>query len=211
MNRPYPSKELGEFKDGYQIMIEPAYDLPLFVKKTLLNPDDGVFNNDHYHLDDAIDSSIAFLWSASGFEKQMKHVIGQTEQLMFRAGGFQRMRQEQQFNEWFGYIPEFVITLNGAFCREASDNDFMALLDHELMHIGHVTGEFGAPKFSRDTGLPVLGMRDHDVSEFVGVVERYGVPKDSALERMVAAANSKPLIASVDIKSACATCLKKAA
>lgn len=211
MDRPMPSSKLGEYKDGYQLMIEPAFDMNLFVKRTFLTPNKALFNVDHYHLDEAIDTDIAFLWSAGGFEKKMMRVIGQAEQLMFRSGGFQKMRQEQQFYEWFGYVPKFVITLDGMYCANCTDTEFCALVEHELSHIGVVIGEWGTPKFNKDTGLPILGIRDHDVSEFIGVVERYGVPKDSPLERMVAVANKAPIIAKTDIQHACATCLKVAA
>lgn len=212
MNRPYPPPELGTF-DTHPINIVPAFDMPLWVKETFLNPDSKVFNNDHYHLLDGMDGAITFLWANGSFTKQMRSVIGQTEQIMFRVGGFQRMRQEQQLMEWFGaQIPEFIITLDGQYCSVCTDIEFMALVDHELYHIGHVLDDFGAPKFNRDTGLPVWGMRGHDVEEFVGVVERYGTGhEDGALSRLVKAANSKPTIHKVDIAHACATCLKLAA
>ena len=89
--------------------------------------------------------------------------------------------------------------------------EFCALVEHELFHIGHATDEFDTPKFSRDTGLPVLCMKGHDVSEFIGVVRRYGAPKGSAIEEMVKAANTKPEIAPADIGKACGTCLRLAA
>jgi len=47
-------------------------------------------------------------------------------------------------------------------------------LEHELYHIVQSVDEFGAPKFNRDTGMPTLTLRGHDVEEFVGVVRRYG-------------------------------------
>lgn len=208
MNRPYPPKELGKF-DSYPINIMPAHDMPLWVKKTFLEPDSKLFNNDHFHLYDAIDDSIGFLWANGSFTKQMRTVIGQTEQLAFRVGGFQRMRQEQQLMEWFGYnLPDFIITLDGQFCSQCSDAEFMALVEHELFHIGHTLDEFGAPKFSRYSGMPVLGMRGHDVEEFVGVVERYGIGNNETLDRFIKAATSKPTIANVDIRQACGTCLR---
>lgn len=212
MNRPFPPPELGTF-NTYPLNIVPAHDMPLWVKKTLLEPQSKVFNNDHYHLYDAMDGIVTFLWANGSFTKQMRSVIGQAEQIMFRTGGFQRMRQEQQLMEWFGYqLPEFIITLDGVYCSQCSDAEFMALVEHELYHIGHMLDEFGAPAFYRDTGLPKLGMRGHDVEEFVGVVERYGTGHaEGALSRLVAAANSKPTVAKVDIKNACATCLKMAA
>lgn len=207
--RPQPPKKLGTF-DGYPINIVPAYDLPLWIKNTLLNPDSKLFNNDHYHLYDYIDDKICFLWAAAGFTKQMKSVVGQAEQVMFRAGGFQRMRQEQQLMEWFGYnLPEFIITLDGNYCSQCADSEFMALLEHELYHIGHASDGFGAPKFHRDNGLPVLAMRGHDVEEFIGVVRRYGAgDKDSLLNQMVEAAKVEPEVNKVDIAHACGTCLR---
>lgn len=207
-SRPMPTSDVGKF-ETFPINIVPAFDIPLWIKKTILNSDSKVFNNDHYHLTDYLDGQIVFMWAAGGFTKQMKSVIGQTEQVMFRASGFQRMRQEQQLMEWFGAeLPEFIITLDGSYCAQCSDFEFMALIDHELSHIGHALDEFGSPKFHRDNGLPVLAMRGHDVEEFIGVVRRYGVPKDSNLEKMISVANSKPEIAKVDIAQACGTCLK---
>jgi Putative phage metallopeptidase len=207
--RPYPSNKLGEFTDGYRLNIAPAYDLPLWVKKTFLEPSSKLFNNDHYHLYDYMDGQIGFLWAAGGFTKQMRRVIGQTEQVMFRASGFQRMRAEQQIAEWYGtLIPEFLITLDASYCAECSDLEFCALIEHEISHIGHALNEFEQPKFHRDNGLPVLTMRGHDVEEFVGIVRRYGAAKGSAIDELVKAANSKPEIAKVDIAGACGTCLK---
>lgn len=203
-----PPSNLGSF-DSYPLNIMPAHDMALWVKKTFLETDSKLFNQDHYHLYDFMDGEIGFLWAASGFTKQMKHVVGQTELLAFRVGGFQRMRAEQQFYEWFGYsLPDFIITLDGSYCAECSDIEFCALVEHELYHIGHVQ-EFDAPKFNTKTGLPVLGMRDHDVSEFIGVVERYGVgSSEGAISRLVSASNSKPVIGKLDVAHACGTCLK---
>jgi hypothetical protein len=61
---------------------------------------------------------------------------------MFRAGGWQKARQEQQMREWFGDEPTYLIT--------------------------QATDEYGAPKFSQDD-LPKLYLSGHDVEEFVGV------------------------------------------
>jgi len=212
VNRPYPPSDLGKF-DAYPVNIMPAYDMPLWVKRTFLETESKVFNNDHYHLYDAMEGTIGFLWANGSFTKQMRSVIGQAEQIMFRVGGFQRMRQEQQLMEWFGVnIPAFIITLDGQYCSGCSDAEFMALVEHELYHIGHVLDEFGAPAFNRDTGLPKLGMRGHDVEEFVGVVERYGTGSaDGSLSRLVKAANSKPTVSKVDMSHACGTCMLKAA
>jgi hypothetical protein len=209
-SRPMPPKELGAF-ETYPRNIIPAHDMPLWVKNTFLEPASKLFNNDHYHLYDAMqDGGVVFLWAAGGFTKQMRHVIGQTEQVMFRVSGFQRMRLEQQLHEWFGSeLPEFIITLDGSYCAQCTDVEFCALIEHELYHVGIALDEWGVPKFNNKTGRPALTMRGHDVEEFVGIVERYGTGyKDGALSRLVEAANAKPLVAKVDVAHACGTCLK---
>ncbi|MBY0242224.1 MAG: hypothetical protein K2X55_23225, partial [Burkholderiaceae bacterium] len=75
-------------------------------------------------------------------------------------------------------------------------------------HIGHELDDYGAPAFTKD-GLPKLGMRGHDVEEFIGVVRRYGASED--VQRMIDAAKGAPEVAKYNIARACGTCLLKAA
>jgi hypothetical protein len=77
---------------------------------------------------------------------------------------------EQQMHEWFGRIPKFIITLAADYCEQCNDLEFCALVEHELYHIAQATDDYGAPKFNKETGMPVLKLRGHDVEEFVGVV-----------------------------------------
>lgn len=163
-------------------------------------------NEDHQHLEFA---SIEFLWASGGFAKQGRTVLGQCEEVTFRAGPWQKGRQEQQMREWFGSVPDFVITLDADYSRKCADAEFCALVEHELYHVGHLNDEYGAPAFYKDSGLPKLGMRAHDVEEFVGVVRRYGASED--VKRLVDAANKAPEVAKLNIARACGTCLLKAA
>jgi hypothetical protein len=87
---------------------------------------------------------------------------------MFRAGGWQKARQEQQMREWFGDEPTYLITLAADYCAQCSDAEFCALVEHELYHITQATDEYRAPKFTQDD-LPKLYLSGHDVEEFVGV------------------------------------------
>ncbi|HHP1741547.1 TPA: putative metallopeptidase, partial [Klebsiella pneumoniae] len=66
-----------------------------------------------------------------------------------------------------------------------------------------------APKFNKETGMPVLKLRGHDVEEFVGVVRRYGASKD--VQEMVDAANRPAEVAHIDVARACGTCMLKLA
>jgi len=211
MKRPIPPENLGRLIGDYPVNVMPGLDIPLWVKETFLSPDSKLFNNDHYHLLDGMElGQVGFLWSVGGYTKQMRTIIGLTEKIAFRAGYWQKIRYEQQMHEWFGLnYPEFIITLDADYCAQCSDLEFCALVEHELYHVGHELDQFGAPKFHKDSGLPSLTIRGHDVEEFIGVVERYG--PSSEVARLIDAANAKPKIARVDIARACGTCLRVAA
>lgn len=135
-------------------------------------------------------------------------MLGQAEQLMIRAGGWQKARQEQQIRDWFGEGPDFLITLAGDYCAQCTEAEFCALVEHELYHIAQKADKYGAPTFG-DDGLPKLGMRGHDVEEFVGVVRRYGASHD--VQQLIDAASRPPEVAKINISRACGTCLLKLA
>jgi len=201
--RPRPPQELGT---GYAFL--PAPEVGAWVEAQMLADDGPLHNPDHQHL---IGADLVFLWASQAFSKAGRTVLGQAEQVMIRAGGWQKARQEQQLIEWFGRVPAFLITLAADYCAVCSDAEFCALVEHELMHIAHATDEFGAPKFTKD-GRPRLALRGHDVSEFVAIVERYGVgdPKGD-VARMVAAAARPPSVSAISIAHSCGTCLLKVA
>lgn len=195
--RPYPPADLWRYV--------PADGVAEWVQAEILAEDGRIYNPDHAHL---IDADLVFLWAPGGFTKAMKTVIGQAEEVMIRAGGWQGGRQEQQFEDWFGRVPAFMITLDASYCSQCSDAEWCALVEHELYHVVQALDEFGAPKFGRD-GKPKLKIRGHDVEEFVGVVKRYGPSVD--VRRLVDAANAGPELRMGNIAHACGTCLKVAA
>jgi hypothetical protein len=186
-------------------MFAPAPELQAWVAREIISDAGGIHNPDHAHLDGA---DLEFLWAYSGFTKASRTVLGQAEQVMFRAGGWQKARQEQQFTEWFGRVPAFLITLDAAYCRGCSDADFCALIGHEMYHIAQTQDAFGAPVFTKD-GRPKLAIRGHDVEEFVGVVRRYGA--SDQVKPLVQAALGRPEVAALNIARACGCCLKTAA
>ncbi|WP_175207209.1 putative metallopeptidase [Achromobacter anxifer] len=180
----------------------PAPDLLAWVGQTILASSGPLHNPDHAHL---VGADLAFLWAPAAFEKAGRTVLGQAEQVMFRAGGWQKARQEQQMIEWFGRVPAFLITLAADYSRICTDAEFCALVEHELYHVGHARDPFGAPAFDKE-GRPKLRIVGHDVEEFVGVVERYGPSAD--VRRLVAAAGAAPAAPRLDIARACGCCLK---
>lgn len=190
------------------LILKPAPELWDWVQSEILADTGSIHNPEHSHL---IDANIGVMWASSAFNKKGRSVLGQAEQLMIRAGGWQKARQEQQMREWFGEEPDYLITLAADYCSQCSDADFARLVEHELMHIAHATDQYGAPKFTQE-GLPKLFLRGHDVSEFISIVERYGVgAPDGELARMVEAAKTQPSVSSESIASACGTCLMRSA
>ncbi|MNM19266.1 hypothetical protein D3C81_295730 [compost metagenome] len=207
MDRPYPPSsllQLSELSD-FGIRLAPAPEIWDWLKAEILADTGSIHNPEHAHL---MDANIGVLWASSGFAKQGRVVLGQAEQLMFRAGGWQKARQEQQMIDWFGEVPGFVITLAADYCSQCSDTEFCALIEHELYHIAQKLDQYGAPKFTQD-GLPSLTLRGHDVEEFVGVVRRYGAGHD--VQQLIEAASRPPEVAKINIARACGTCLSRVA
>lgn len=205
--RPKPPDRLLD-PDLHDTTLAPAPDVAEWIQAHILAEDGRLHNPDHGHL---VDADIRYLWASSAFSKQMRTVVGQAEQIMIRAGGWQKARQEQQFREWFGHVPDFIITFAADYAARCSDTDWCALVEHELFHIGQQKDEFGAPSFTKD-GIPKLALRGHDVEEFVGVVKRYGAgDPNGAIAQLAAAARGQPAVARSDIAGACGTCLLRAA
>lgn len=187
--------------------IAPADGVAEWVQKSFLEEGAPLFNAEHEHL---FFADIGYLWAAVENTRQMRRVVGQCEEVMIRAGGWQKARTEQQFYEWFGRVPKFLITLDANYARECGDLEWCALVEHELYHVGQ-RQEFGEPAFTRD-GLPKLGIRAHDVEEFVGIVRRYGIGAAAGdTAKLVEAAKRAPEIGHLNIAHACGTCLLRAA
>jgi hypothetical protein len=196
--------ELSELSD-FGIRLIPAPELWEWLQAEILADTGSIHNEDHAHL---IDADVRVMWASASFMKKGRTVVGQAEQVAFRAGGWQKARMEQQMLDWFGDVPAYIITLAADYCAQCSDADFCALVEHELYHITQATDQYGAPKFTQE-GLPKLEMRGHDVEEFVGVVRRYGASPD--VQALVDAANKPAEVGKLNISRACGTCLLKSA
>lgn len=202
MGRPTPP---GDLLESLWLTLQPAADVWEWIQGQILATTGSLHNEDHAHL---IDANIGVLWASSAFDKKGRSVLGQAEQLMIRAGGWQKARQEQQMRDWFGEEPEFLITFAADYCAQCTEAEFCALVEHELYHIAHKADKYGAPAFT-ESGLPKLEMRGHDVEEFVGVVRRYGASHD--VQQLIDAASRPPEVAKINISRACGTCLLKSA
>jgi hypothetical protein len=108
-----------------------------------------VANPEHAH--------IGYLWAAVE-KRKGKRVIGQCETGTPQGamGTWAKARVEQQITDWFGSLPDFIITLDANYCAVCGDAEFMALVEHELYHAAEDVDSFGAPKFNSQTGRPVF-------------------------------------------------------
>ena len=61
-----------------------ASDVWGWIQREILAETGSIHNEDHAHL---IDANIGVRWESSGFTKKGRVVLGQAEQVIFRAGG----------------------------------------------------------------------------------------------------------------------------
>jgi hypothetical protein len=185
----------------------PALDVLEWIRACYLTEHGALYGAHHAHLNDA---GIGILWTNCENARHGRRIVGQCE-LTEHSGGSQgrwrRARAEQQIHEWFGGMPDFIITLDAVFAEQADDVAFCALVDHELTHCAQALDEFMVPKFDKVTGKPKFALRGHDVEEFTSVVERFGIEAagPSAVELVIAAA-ATPSIARSKVAMACGTC-----
>lgn len=209
MNRPFPPLELAD-PLRHPARVVPAMDVWSWALATFLDEASPLYNEEHVHL---LAARVGVMWTNVANGRQMRTIIGQAE-IPRTIGTWSRARAEQQFEDWFGFQPEFLITLDAVYCADPETDDarFCALVEHEMLHCGHARDAYGHPKFSQESGRPIFAMRGHDAGEFVSIVARYGVGGAAGgVAELVAAAQRAPSIAAVDIAGVCGTCLRKAA
>lgn len=204
--RPRPPEDILEISG--EPIFRPAPEIIAWARQCFIDEGASLLNEDHKHLRFA---SLAALWTNVDNSRQGRAIVGQCELGAPRAtmGKWAKARAEVQITEWFGEIPDFILTFDARYAAQCSDAEWCAIVEHECLHAGQEHDAFGAPKF-RNSGLPAFAMRAHDVMEFVSIVRRYGA--DAAhVRELVDAANAGPEIANVRISQACGTCQLRAA
>lgn len=190
----------------------PAPELWDWIGAAYLDEAGALHNPEHAHLKQA---QIACLWTTAENKRRLRRIVGEAEMPERYAGKLSRWvraRVEQQLVEWFGLLPDFLLTFDAVHCAEVEDASFCALVDHELYHCAQQRDEFGGAKFNKATGAPLWTLRGHDVEEFVGVVRRFGVEAaGEAATDLVIAAAGKPEIGVARVAQACGTCLRAVA
>jgi hypothetical protein len=201
-----PSQLLEDLSAGGGFVPDPA--IGRFVDDAFFDEKSLLFNPEHGHLSQA---SIGFLWTSILNKRRGRIVAGECDMpanYKTKGGKWIVGRLEFQLMQWFGEIPDFVVTINAGQWNDGDDAGRLALLEHELYHCGQAVDMFGMPKFSKSTGRPIFAIRGHDVEEFSAVVRRYGI-EAAGQDRVdfVAAALAEPEIARATIAVACGTCV----
>jgi hypothetical protein len=175
-----------------------------WVQDTFIAESASLPNPDHAHLRSA---DIAFLWTNVPNQRRGRGIAATCQIMPPNGEPWGAGRATFQIMEWFGQMPDFLITIFAPLAAKMDDASFLALVEHELYHAAQDRDQYGNPKFSKITGKPTYTMRGHDVEEFVGVVERYGADA-SDVRALVSAANRGPTVAQASIANACGTCLR---
>ncbi len=200
VKRPFPPQE---FEEASQHRFAPSPALSEWVKTAYLAEDGPLFNPDHQHLQRA---RIGFLWTNVPCKKQMRSVAGTAEIPGGRGSVWSKARVQYQLDQWFRFRLHFLITLDAPYALECDDIHFAALVDHELYHCAQAVDAFGCRRYTKD-GDPVFSLRGHDVSEFTGVVRRFGMEGASAgVKEFVEAANQPPQFSAASISRVCGSC-----
>lgn len=192
--------------EGFGAWFAPSPELGEWASTSFIADGGPLRNPDHEHLRSA---TIGFLWTNVSNAKKGRMVIGTAEPGAPQGamGKWGRAKATLQVTDWFGMLPDFIITIDAAWWLQASDAEACALIEHELYHCAQDQDEYGAPKFNKQTGRPVFTMRGHDVEEFIGVVRRYGADA-AGIRALIEAAEAGPEIATADIAQCCGTCLR---
>lgn len=206
VDRPRPPDALFDIEQGDLFIAAP--EIVEWARQTFIEDGASLRNAEHAHLQDAF---IGALWTNVANRKNGRAIVGQCDLGDPMAlGKWAKAKARLQVQQWFGEIPDFILTFDADYASQCSDVEWCALVEHELLHAAQDRDVFGAPKFSPSTGKPVWAMRAHDVQEFTSIVRRYGA--DAAhVREFVAAACEAPEIGAASVSHACGVCLSRAA
>lgn len=177
-----------------------------WVRRMFIEDTGPLHNPRHAHLREA---SIGWLWTTAEQANRDRAVAGECQLVQPQQRKWGSARQHWQWRQWFGCVPDFVITISAPIAVILDDWGFCALIEHELCHAAQDIDVFGEPRFNNE-GHPMFRIVTHDVEQFDDVVERYGATA-AGVERMVRLANAGPTIGQAQIAAACGTCTKRKA
>ncbi|MBM3603555.1 MAG: hypothetical protein FJX25_02100 [Alphaproteobacteria bacterium] len=130
LKRPMPPAEQVE---GINAWFSPAPDLAAWAVGSFIANGEQLRNPDHEHLQNA---HIGFLWTNVQNARKDRLVIGTAEPGAPQGamGKWSRAHAVLQVTEWFGMVPQFIVTIDATCWLRASDAEACALVEHELYH-----------------------------------------------------------------------------
>jgi hypothetical protein len=178
-------------------------ELQEWLMNTFVHEDGELCNEDHAHLRTA---NIAAIWTNVEFEDGLLPVAGMAELVKVNGKPWPRAERTDHLCLLHGNIPQARIWIYAPYAATLDDASFCALVEHELYHLAQKKDKEQQPMFD-DEGRPVLTTRAHDVGEFLGVMERYGVGAlHPNVRAMVELAKKKPLLTGDQVRAACGSC-----
>ncbi len=181
-----------------------------WARRTFIEESGKLHNEDHFHLNQA---RIGWLWTNAPNSRQMKMVVGTAEipKPPSMLSSWQKARWNWQMRQWFGAVPDFVITFSAFYAARVNNVTWCASVEHELYHCAQALKD-GLPWFRQSDGRPVFAIKGHDVEEHLGVIVRYGAGAGAGdTRKFVEAARKKPLIGEAEALGVCGTCVRLAA
>ncbi len=199
MERPLPSEALRE--PGFQI--EPSPELAAWLKDTFVVEGAALENPDHCHLSKV---DLVCMFTNVEYIDGGMPIVGMAEIMNVNGKPWAKAEKTDHLCLMHGNVPQARIWIYAPYWAACSDASACATGEHEMYHYAHKRSREGDLLFD-DFDRPVLTKRAHDVEEFVGVMERYGVDACAGKSReFVEAAKREPLIAADKIAAACCAC-----
>jgi len=157
-----------------------------------------LYNREHDHLAEA---RIGFLLTTVENVSGGVQILGQCQLGMPNGKKWSAGRQIQQLEEWFGFVPDFLITLDAVWMSTASPFQVCALVEHELLHANFKKDEYGDAKRNHDDEF-TWEIRPHDAEVFTTEIRRYGAWKPN-LEDLKTAFASEPQFGNISLGGVC--------
>ena len=169
----------------------PDPDLALWVRQWFFHEDSPLLIEDHV---DIMGAEIGFVWTNAENKRQGRAVAGTAQ--LGKPGrniqdGWTWAAIEFQRREWFGVLPDLLVTLSAPYCSRCRAHQVLALIDHELSHLSVSCDKDGEPMYDEETGRPVFKLVGHSAEEFTGVVHRWGAWEEG-LKDIKGALSHKP-------------------
>jgi hypothetical protein len=124
-----------------------------------------------------VENDIKFLWLMRHTEHLQagRQVLAMVHEPQVQG----RLRElfEHLLIKQYGFLPDYVVTVDAQWWADATDLQREALVHHELMHVRQALDRHGEPRINRLTGEPIYMLVAHDIEEFNKTVERFGLWK----------------------------------